>query len=46
MTFFHGWEDERGGEDCEPLQPAFGPPGENWGTFASYSLNDGWTLTP
>lgn len=44
MTLFHGWEDGRGGHDCEPLQRAFGPPGEIWGTYASYSLNDGWAV--
>jgi hypothetical protein len=44
MTLFHGWEDGRGGYDCEPLQRVFGPQGETWATFASYSLNEGWTL--
>jgi hypothetical protein len=46
MTLFHGWEDERGPFDCEPLQRAFPTSQEAWGTFASYSLNDGWVVTP
>jgi hypothetical protein len=45
LTLFPGWEDGRGGYDCEPLQRAFGPPGESWGSYFSYSLNDGWKLT-
>lgn len=32
------------GADCEPLQRSFGPQGETWASFGSYSLNDGWTL--
>jgi hypothetical protein len=42
FTFFHGWADEAGPLDCEPMQREFGPPGETWGTFAVYSLGDGW----
>jgi hypothetical protein len=45
FTFFAGWEDGRGPWDCEPLQRAFGPPGESWGSYFSYSLNDGWKLS-
>jgi hypothetical protein len=45
LTLFPGWEDGRGGYDCEPLQRAFGPPGESWGSYFSYSLNDGWKPT-
>jgi hypothetical protein len=44
FAFFAGWEDDRGPEDCEPHQRRFGAAGESFGTFASYSLNDGWTL--
>jgi len=46
MTLFHGWEDERGPFDCEPLQRAFPTSQEAWGSFASFSLNDGWTISP
>jgi hypothetical protein len=45
FTFFAGWEDGRGPWDCEPLQRAFGAPSESWGTYFSYSLNEGWKLT-
>ena len=45
LTLFPGWENGRGGWDCEPLQRAFGPPGESWGSYFSYSLNDGWLLS-
>jgi hypothetical protein len=45
LTIFAGWEDGRGGWDCEPLQRAFGSAGESWGSYFSYSLNDGWKLT-
>ncbi len=45
LTLFPGWEDGRGGYDCEPLQRSFGPSGESWGSYFSYSLNDGWKLT-
>src|SRR5207342_3031735 len=45
FTFFAGWEDGRGGWDCEPLQRAFGSPGESWGSYFSYSLNEGWKLS-
>ena len=38
------WEGGRGGYDCEPLARAFGPAGESWAAFASYSLGPGWTL--
>jgi hypothetical protein len=44
FTFFHGWEGGRGPFDCEPLQRAFGPPGESFGTFASYSVGERWTI--
>jgi hypothetical protein len=44
LTLFPGWEDGRGGYDCEPLQRAFGLAGESWGSYFSYSLNDGWKL--
>jgi hypothetical protein len=45
LVLFPGWEDARGGWDCEPLQRAFGSPGEAWGSYFSYSLNEGWKLT-
>jgi hypothetical protein len=45
FTFFAGWEDGRGPWDCEPLQRAFGSPGESWGSYFSYSLNNGWKMT-
>jgi hypothetical protein len=45
MTLFPGWENGRGGWDCEPLQRAFGSRGESWGSYFSYSLNDGWLLS-
>jgi hypothetical protein len=45
FAFFAGWEDGRGGWDCEPLQRSFGSPTEAWGSYFSYSLNDGWKLT-
>jgi von Willebrand factor type A domain len=45
LALFPGWEDGRGGWDCEPLQRTFGPTGESWGSYFSYSLNDGWKLT-
>jgi hypothetical protein len=45
LTIFPGWENGRGGWDCEPLQVAFGPSGESWGSYFSYSLNDGWKLS-
>lgn len=35
---FPGWEGGRGGYDCEPLARLFGPRGERWGIFVSYSL--------
>jgi hypothetical protein len=45
LTLFPAWENGRGGWDCEPLQRQFGPSGESWGSYFSYSLNDGWTLS-
>lgn len=45
LTLFPGWENGRGGWDCEPLQRAFGPKHESWGSYFSYSLNDGWLLS-
>jgi hypothetical protein len=45
LTLFPGWENGRGGWDCEPLQRSFGSPGESWGSYFSYSLNDGWLLS-
>ena len=39
---FPGWEGGRGGYDCEPLARLFGPAGETWAVFASYSLGAGW----
>jgi hypothetical protein len=45
LTLFPGWENGRGGWDCEPLQRAFGSPGESWGSYFSYSLNDGWLMS-
>jgi hypothetical protein len=45
LTLFPGWENGRGGWDCEPLQRAFGAVGESWGSYFSYSLNDGWKVT-
>lgn len=45
LTLFPGWENGRGGWDCEPLQRAFGLPGDAWGSYFSYSLNDGWLLS-
>lgn len=46
MTLFNGWEGGRGPFDCEPLQRAFPSSQEAWGTFASFSLNDGWVVSP
>lgn len=45
FTFFAGWEDDRGPEDCEPLQRAFGTAPESWGSAGLYSLSSdpGWT---
>lgn len=40
----HGWEGGRGPYDCEQMQVAYGAQGERYGTFASYSVGDGWTL--
>jgi hypothetical protein len=45
LTLFPAWENGRGGWDCEPLQRTFGEPGESWGSYFSYSLNDGWLLS-
>ncbi|HJR96010.1 MAG TPA: hypothetical protein VJ807_11310, partial [Gaiellaceae bacterium] len=45
LALFPGWENGRGGWDCEPLQRAFGSPGESWGSYFSYSLNDGWLMS-
>jgi hypothetical protein len=45
LTLFPGWEDGRGGWDCEPLQRAFGAAPESWGSYFSYSLNDGWLMS-
>jgi hypothetical protein len=45
LVLFPGWENGRGGWDCEPLQRAFGSPGESWGSYFSYSLNDGWLMS-
>ena len=45
LALFPGWEDGRGGWDCEPLQRAFGASGESWGSYFSYSLNEGWKLS-
>jgi len=45
FTFFTGWEGGRGPPDCEPLHRMFGPQGESYGVFASYSVNDGWALS-
>jgi hypothetical protein len=45
LALFAGWEDARGGWDCEPLQRAFGSRGEAWGSYFSYSLNEGWKLS-
>jgi hypothetical protein len=45
IALFPGWEDGRGGWDCEPLQRGFGPPTESWGSYFSFSLNDGWKLS-
>jgi len=39
---FPGWEGGRGGYDCEPLARTFGPAGESFAVFASYSLGPGW----
>lgn len=44
FSFFHGWEDGRGPYDCEPLQRVMGLQGQTYGTFASYSIGDGWAL--
>jgi hypothetical protein len=46
ITGFHGWEGGVGPYDCEPLEVAFGTPGETWGTYGSYSLGDGWSIAP
>ena len=45
LTLFPGWENGRGGWDCEPLQRSFGSPEESWGSYFSYSLSDGWKLS-
>jgi hypothetical protein len=45
LTLFPGWENGRGGWDCEPLQRSFGSTGESWGSYFSYSLNDGWLMS-
>jgi hypothetical protein len=42
MTLFHGWEGGRGPYDCEPLARELFPGRKSWGTFAIYSLGDGW----
>jgi hypothetical protein len=46
LTFFHGWENEEGPNDCEPLQRAFRLQTESYGTFGVYSVNEGWGLQP
>ncbi|HXF98932.1 MAG TPA: VWA domain-containing protein [Gaiellaceae bacterium] len=45
LTIFPGWENGRGGWDCEPLQRAFAAREESWGSYFSFSLNDGWKLS-
>jgi hypothetical protein len=45
LTLFPGWENGRGGWDCEPLQRAFAQVEESWGSYFSFSLNDGWLLS-
>jgi hypothetical protein len=44
FTFFMGWAGEEGPTDCDPLLREFGPSGESWGTYASYSVGAGWSL--
>jgi hypothetical protein len=44
FTFFHGWEDGAGPEDCEPLQVAFPPQNKTYGVFMSYSVDAGWAV--
>lgn len=39
---FPAWEGGRGGYDCEPLARTFGPAGERFRVFASYSVGEGW----
>ncbi|HVM16356.1 MAG TPA: hypothetical protein VM290_02085 [Gaiellaceae bacterium] len=39
---FPAWQGGRGGYDCEPLARAFGPAGERFQVFASYSVGPGW----
>jgi Concanavalin A-like lectin/glucanases superfamily/TGF-beta propeptide len=41
-SLFHGWEGARGPGDCEPLERVFSGR-TRWGTFAIYSLGDGWS---
>jgi hypothetical protein len=42
-ALFHGWEGNRGRGDCEQKEVAFGPKGESYATFESYSIGAGWT---
>jgi hypothetical protein len=42
MTLFLGWKGGRGPGDCEPLERAFSPTQESWGSFAIYSVGSGW----
>jgi hypothetical protein len=44
LTFFNGWDDETGPDDCEPLQRVFGPQGESWGSHAIFSVDSGWSF--
>jgi hypothetical protein len=37
-VLFPAWEGGRGGYDCEPLARTFGPSGETWRAFLTYSL--------
>jgi hypothetical protein len=39
-VLFPAWEGGRGGYDCEPLLRTFGPAGETWGVFLSFTLAD------
>jgi hypothetical protein len=41
---FPAWEGGRGAYDCEPLSRLFGPAGERFAVFASYSVGPGWRL--
>lgn len=41
-ALFPAWQGGRGGYDCEPLARVFGPRGQGFAVFASYSIGPGW----